>query len=60
MTGYCSTLVAQGPGLPREAQGGCGTILVVNGGVVGRGVVGGVWWGVLVFVLSCLVGALGL
>ncbi|KAF1984289.1 hypothetical protein K402DRAFT_148243 [Aulographum hederae CBS 113979] len=29
--GYCSTLVADGPGLPTERAGECGTILVVQG-----------------------------
>jgi len=28
--GYCSTLTANGPGLPTTAQGKCGTILVIN------------------------------
>ncbi|KAF2460414.1 hypothetical protein BDY21DRAFT_369432 [Lineolata rhizophorae] len=30
--GYCSTLTADGPGLPTTAAGDCGTILVVNEG----------------------------
>ncbi|KAF2812245.1 uncharacterized protein BDZ99DRAFT_486869 [Mytilinidion resinicola] len=29
--GYCSTLTENGPGLPTTRQGGCGTILIVNG-----------------------------
>ena len=29
--GYCSTLIANGPGLPTTRAGDCGTILVVNG-----------------------------
>jgi len=43
--GYCSTLTANGPGLPTTRQGQCGTILVVNGGDVvrvGLGLLGGV------------------
>lgn len=28
--GYCSTLTANGPNEPTTAQGGCGTILVIN------------------------------
>lgn len=30
--GYCQTLTMVGPGLPREAQGQCGTILIVAAG----------------------------
>jgi hypothetical protein len=29
-TGYCSTLIANGPNNPTTAQGHCGTILVLN------------------------------
>lgn len=28
--GYCSTVFEKGPGLPTEAQGQCGTILVLE------------------------------
>lgn len=42
----CSTLYAVGPGLPTTRQGGCGTILVVNG-AVGREMVGVVWMGLI-------------
>ncbi|KAF2493566.1 hypothetical protein BU16DRAFT_528842 [Lophium mytilinum] len=50
--GYCSTLTANGPGLPTERQGSCGTILVVNAADVVRA---GVGMGVLV--VSLVVGA---
>ena len=29
--GYCSTIVAHGPGLPTTAAGPCGTVLVISG-----------------------------
>lgn len=52
--GYCSTLYAVGPGLPTTRQGECGTILVTNGGGVGRRRRGGTW---LVGALVVVVGA---
>lgn len=50
--GYCSTLIADGPGLPTTRAGDCGTILVVSGAGeegVRRGWYG---WGVPVAVVG--------
>ncbi|KAK8195510.1 hypothetical protein IWZ00DRAFT_221555 [Phyllosticta capitalensis] len=46
--GYCSTLYAEGPGLPTTREGACGTILVVNDAprVGGGGDRGWYGWGV--------------
>ena len=34
--GYCSTLVAVGPGLPTTEAGSCGTILIVEADAIRR------------------------
>lgn len=57
--GYCSTLIADGPGLPTTRAGDCGTILVVSGAWEGaHGGRGWYGWGVPVAVLgNVLLGA---
>lgn len=57
--GYCSTLIADGPGLPTTRAGDCGTILVVSDAWDGaHGSRGWYGWGVPVaVVLNILIGA---
>jgi len=55
--GYCSTLYANGPNLPTTAAGPCGTILVLNTGVMVRPWVEG--RRALAFFLALALGGLG-
>jgi hypothetical protein len=38
--GFCATITMDGPGLPRSAEGQCGTILLVAGGIRSSGTLG--------------------
>lgn len=38
--GFCATITMSGPDLPRAAQGGCGTVLIVNEGTPSMRVLG--------------------
>lgn len=55
--GYCSTLYADGPGLPTTRQGACGTILILNHGVTSA-TVRLAWVGFVGAAVVCLVGAI--
>ncbi|KAK7546321.1 hypothetical protein IWX49DRAFT_114649 [Phyllosticta citricarpa] len=60
--GYCSTMYAEGPGLPTTREGACGTILIVNDAprIGGGGDRGWYGWGVPVLAAANLAfGGLG-
>lgn len=53
--GFCATITMDGPGLPRAAEGQCGTILLVAEGVPGLRAAG-VGFGIIAVLLHVALG----